>query len=320
MDRTGNLRSYPSIKKDILMTAAAPAKRLRKFGSKAVPYLLIAPVVIYYIFFWIRPVLITVVKSFQTAAGAFTFQNYVMVLTDPNFMPALRNTAIIVVFSVTLEFLGALFLALLINRKFFGSSFFLFIAMIPMALPAVAVGAMWLTGFTAHGWINSLLYYVGIIAEGAKIYWLAGSEWKLLALIIVIDAWQVIPSVMIILLAGLQNIPEETIEAGYVFGGNYTTVLRKITVPLLGPTIQTAIILRLISAIQIWLVIVLLVGFSRMPVLVERIVYYHEEVPALDISPLMASGYTIIVSVIVSLAALLYLRVSGAFGGKKEAS
>ena len=241
---------------------------------------------IYYIFFWIRPVLITVVKSFQSAAGAFTFQNYVMVFTDPNFLPALRNTAIIVVFSVTLEFLGALFLALLINRKFFGSSFFLFIAMIPMALPAVAVGAMWLTGFTAHGWINSLLYYVGIIAEGAKIYWLAGSEWKLLALIIMIDAWQVIPSVMIILLAGLQNIPEETIEAGYVFGGNYITVLRKITVPLLGPTIQTAIILRLISAIQIWLIIVLLVGFSRMPVLVERIVYFHEEVPALDISPL----------------------------------
>ena len=104
------------------MTAAAPAKRMRNFGSKAVPYLLIAPVVIYYIFFWIRPVLITVVKSFQSAAGAFTFQNYVMVFTDPNFLPALRNTAIIVVFSVTLEFLGALFLALLINRKFFGFS------------------------------------------------------------------------------------------------------------------------------------------------------------------------------------------------------
>ena len=66
--------------------------------------------------------------------------------------------------------------------------------------------------------------------------------------------------------------------------------------------------------------IVLLVGFSRMPVLVERIVYYHEEVPGLDISFQMASGYTIIVSAIVSLAALLYLRVSGAFGGKKEAS
>jgi multiple sugar transport system permease protein len=302
------------------MTAASRAKTFRDFGSKAVPYLLIAPVVIYYLLFWIRPVLTTFIDSFHTEAGVLTLQNYVMVFTDPNFMPALRNTAIIVVFSVTLEFIGALFLALLINRKFFGSTMFLFVAMIPMALPAVAVAAMWLTGFTAHGWINSLLYYLGIIAEGAKIYWLAGSEWKLLALIILIDAWQVIPSVMIILLAGLQNIPEEAEEAGYVFGGNYLTVLRKITVPLLQPTIQTAIILRLISAIQIWLIMVLLVGFSRLPVLVERIVYYHEEVPGLDISFQMASGYTIIVSFIVSIVALFYLKVSGAFGGNKEAS
>ena len=302
------------------MTAASRTKTFRDFGSKAVPYLLIAPVVIYYIFFWVRPVLTTFIDSFHTEAGVLTLQNYVMVFTDPNFMPALRNTAIIVVFSVTLEFIGALFLALLINRKFVGSTIFLFVAMIPMALPAVAVAAMWLTGFTAHGWINSLLYYLGIIAEGAKIYWLAGSEWKLLALIILIDAWQVIPSVMIILLAGLQNIPEEAEEAGYVFGGDYLTVLRKITVPLLQPTIQTAIVLRLISAIQIWLIMVLLVGFSRLPVLVERIVYYHEEVPGLDISFQMASGYTIIVSFIVSLMALLYLKLSGAFGGDKEAA
>ncbi len=302
------------------MTAASRTKTFRDLGSKAVPYLLIAPVVIYYIFFWVRPVLTTFIDSFHTEAGVLTLQNYVMVFTDPNFMPALRNTAIIVVFSVTLEFIGALFLALLINRKFVGSTIFLFVAMIPMALPAVAVAAMWLTGFTAHGWINSLLYYLGIIAEGAKIYWLAGSEWKLLALIILIDAWQVIPSVMIILLAGLQNIPEEAEEAGYVFGGDYLTVLRKITVPLLQPTIQTAIILRLISAIQIWLIMVLLVGFSRLPVLVERIVYYHEEVPGLDISFQMASGYTIIVSFIVSIVALFYLKVSGAFGGNKEAA
>jgi len=117
------------------MTSTAPAKRFRDIGSKAVPYLLIAPVVIYYALFWARPVIITLIESFQTAAGAFTFQNYVMVLTDPDFLVALRNTAIIVFFSVTLEFLGALFLALLINRKFAGSSFFLFLALIPMALP-----------------------------------------------------------------------------------------------------------------------------------------------------------------------------------------
>jgi multiple sugar transport system permease protein len=301
------------------MALASSKKNLRSMWSKAVPYILIAPVVIYYTLFWVRPVLRTVFQSFLDAEGKLSLQNYVMVFTDPNFWPAFKNTAIIVVFSVSLEFLAALFLALLINRKFFGSSFFLFVAMVPMALPAVAVGAMWLTGFTAHGWLNSLLFYLGIFAEGQKIYWLAGSELSLLILIIIIDAWQVIPSVMIILLAGLQNIPPEAEEAGYVFGGDYLTVLRKITIPMLRSTIQTAVILRLISAIQIWLIIVLLVGFSRVPVLVERIVYYHEEVPGLDISFQMASGYTIIVSIIVSLAALLYLRISGAFGGDQEA-
>ena len=297
------------------MTAVSRPYSARKIWSKIVPYLLVLPVVVYYALFWLRPVLSTVFQSFRDAAGAFTFQNYVMVFTDPDFIPALRNTAIIVIFSVTIEFVAALFLALLINRKFAGSSIFLFAAMVPMALPAVAVGAMWLTGFTSHGWLNSLLYYIGF---EDKIYWLAASEWALLGLIILIDAWQVIPSVMIILLAGLQNIPPEVEEAGYVFGGNYLTVLRKITIPILNPTIQTAVILRLISAIQIWLIIVLIMGFSRMPVLVERIVYYHEEVPGLDISFQMASGYTIIVSVIVSIAALFYLGLSGAFGGREK--
>ena len=299
--------------------ATTKPKSLRKRWGQATPYLLILPVVIYYAIFWVRPVIAVIIGSFTDASGLFTLQNFVMVFNDESFWPALNNTAIIVVISVTIEFLGALFLALLINRKFWGSSIFLFLTLIPMALPAVATGAMWMTGLTAHGWINSLLYYLGFLAEGDKIYWLGGlqqNQLKLLALVIIIDAWQVIPSMMIILLAGLQNLPKEVKEAGYVFGGNFMTVLRKITIPMLQPTIQTAVILRLISAIQIWLIIVLLLGFGRVPVLVERIVYFHEEVPGLDISYQMAAGYTIVVSVIVSITALLYLRVSGAF--KKE--
>lgn len=306
------------------MAEAKPKKKtFRKKFEKVIPYLLVAPVVIYYAIFWLRPVIAVLVGSFTDVSGAFTFQNFAMVLQDEDFWPAFYNTAIIVLVSVTLEFVGAMFLALLINRKFFGSSIFLFLTLIPMALPSVATGAMWLTGFTAHGWMNSLLYYVGILGEGDKIYWLGGLDantFKLLGLIILVDAWQVIPSMMIILLAGLQNLPKETEEAGYVFGGNYMHVLRKITMPMLRPTIQTAVILRLISAIQIWLIVVLLLGFGRLPILVERIVYYHEEVPGLDISYQMSAGYTIIVSAIVSLTALAYLRASGAFKKKEEAA
>jgi multiple sugar transport system permease protein len=302
--------------------AVAKAKSFRKLWGQATPYLLVLPVVIYYLIFWVRPVITVLIGSFTSATGAFTLENFAMVFRDEAFWPALNNTAIIVIFSVTIEFFGALFLALLINRKFFGSSIFLFLTLIPMALPAVAVGAMWVTGFTAHGWINSLLYYLGFLAEGEKIYWLGGLEAnqiKLLALVILVDAWQVIPSMMIILLAGLQNLPNAAKEAGYVFGGNFITVLRQITMPMLRPTIQTAVILRLISAIQIWLIIVLLLGFGRLPILVERIVYYHEEVGGLDISYQMAAGYTIIVSLIVSMAALAYLSASGAFKREEAA-
>jgi multiple sugar transport system permease protein len=294
------------------------ARDWRKFWNNALPYFLVLPVIIYYAVFWLRPVFALIVQSFTSAEGVFTLDNFRMVFADEAFLPALENTAIIVVFSVTIEFFIALGLALLINRKFTGSGIFLFLAMVPMAIPAVAVGAMWITGFTAHGWINSLLYYLGIIDLNQKIYWLAASRTAIMAIIILIDAWQVIPSVMIILLAGLQNIPPETEEAGYVFGGTYFYVLRKITIPILKPTITTAVILRLISAIQIWLIIVMLLGFSRLPVLVERIVFYYDEVENLYNSAQMAAGYTIIVSFIVSTVAMIYLFASGTFSSDKQ--
>ena len=85
---------------------------------------------------------------------------------------------------------------------------------------------------------------------------------------------------------------------------------------MLKPTIITAVILRLIAAIQIWLIIVLLFGFSRLPVLVERVVYYADEVDGLNNSYQLAASYTIIVSLIISIAAIIFLQVSGAF--KKE--
>ncbi|MEA3337150.1 MAG: sugar ABC transporter permease [Chloroflexota bacterium] len=297
--------------------ARAP-KRGQFSWKAATPYLLIAPVIIYYIFFWLRPVVELVIGSFTAVEGGFTLQNFGLVLQDPTFWPAVRNTTIIVVFSVALEFVVAFLLALLINEKFPGASAFLFVAMLPMALPAMAVAAMWQTGLTSHGWINSLLYYMGFLEEGQKIYFLTGSDLKNLFLIIFVDAWTVIPSVMIILLAGLQNLPEEAKEAGYVFGGTWWTVLRKIIVPMVKPTIQTAVILRLIAAIQIWLIIVMLFGFNRLPVLVERIVYYTDEVPGLYNSYQMAASYTIVVSLVVSIAAIAFLQVTGAFRKQAE--
>ncbi len=285
--------------------------------KKAVPYLLIAPVLIYYAFFWLYPVIEIVIGSFRNVNGRFTLYNYIYIVKDPTFHRSLFNTFFIVVVSVTLEFVLAFALALLINVKFKGSGVFLFIAMIPMALPAVAVGAIWSSGFATYGWMNSFLYYLGFIEKAGKIPFLAGGEIASMILIIIIDAWQVIPFMMIILLAGMQNLQEEMKEAGYIFGGNKFTVLKTITIPLLKPTITTALILRIISAIQIWLIIVMIYGFQRLPVLLEEVVYYVDESHSAEFFRI-GMAYTVIVSLLVSSISMVYLKVSGAFERQKE--
>jgi multiple sugar transport system permease protein len=244
---------------------------------------------------------------------SWTLKNYIEIFKDPFFREAIFNTAIFVIVSVTLEFAIAMLLALIINKKFRGASVLLSICLIPMALPAVAVGAMWSSGFATYGWMNSLLYNLGIITENGKLLFLAGGDLESLFLIILIDAWQVIPFMMIILLAGLQGLSKECIEAGYVFGGTKMTVLRKITMPMLKSSIQTALILRIISAIQVWLIIVLIFGYRRIPVLLEEVVFYKEE---LLNKYHVALAYSVIVALVVSFVSIIYLKVSGAF--KKE--
>jgi multiple sugar transport system permease protein len=290
------------------------SKETRK---KMVPYLLIAPVLIYYFIFWIFPVISSILGSFKSVDGLWTLGNYIHIFKDPVFYRALFNTAFLVLFSVTLEFFLAFGLALLINMKFKGSSIFLFLAMIPMSLPAVAVGAMWTTGLATRGWLNSFLMHVGLITDADKFLFLAGGKFASMGLIILIDAWQVIPFVMIILLAGLQGIKPEATEAGYIFGGTKFQVLRKITIPMLKPTITTAMILRIISAIQIWLIIVMLFGFNRIPVLLEQVVLNVDELRT-DIFLRIGMALSVIIAIIVSGIAILYLKVSGAFEKEVE--
>jgi len=279
--------------------------------DRFLPYLLIAPVFIYYVAFWLRPVASAVIGSFLDLEGNLTLHHYSAIFADRHFRLAVFNTLFIVVISVTIEFFVAFGLALLINTRFRGAGLFMFIAMIPMALPAVAVGAVWSSGFATYGWLNSLLHYLGLLGEGQKIAFLAGGRYASMFLIILIDAWQVIPFMMIILLAGMQNMRKEMQEAGYVFGASRATVLRHITVPLLRPTIQAALILRIISAIQIWLIIVMLFGFRRIPVLLEELVFYKEVLTGPEHFK-VALAYSVLVAIVVSAVALVYIRMSGA--------
>jgi len=273
-----------------------------------VPYILLSPALLYYILFWIRPVVRAFYESFTDLEGKASFFNYLEVFKDPMFKEAFTNSIVFALVSVILQFVIAFMLALLLNKKFKGVNLLLFVALIPMAVPPTAVAILWRTGFSTYGWANNLLMQLSLIEK--PILWLTADGSDALMFLIMIDTWTVLPSVMIILLAGLQNLNKEYEEAGYVFGATKWQVTKDIIIPILKPTIITAVILRLIAAMQVWMISVMMFGFGRVPFLVERIAYYNDIVPMLENSYKMSLTYSVVVTAIVLTSVTIYLKFS----------
>jgi len=281
---------------------------------KHYPYFLILPALLYYLVFFAYPVIQAILQSLLTEEGKITSEFYGQVFRDPYLYAGLRNVFFIAGASVILEFVLALKIALLINRKFKGANFFFFICLIPFILPEVAVAVIWASGFAQRGWLNSLLVHFGLMHPQNPLNWLGyGQFTQWIILLILIDTWRTMPFVLIILLAGLQGISKEYTEAAIIFGANRWQVLKRVTLPLLRPSIQTALILRSIAAIQIFVIVTVLFGYRNLPVLVEEAVYYFKELRLEH----AASAYAVIIAFIVSSFSVLYLWLSGYFRGEK---
>ncbi len=112
----------------------------------------------------------------------------------------------------------------------------------------------------------------------------------------------------------MQNLNKEFEEAAYVFGATKWQVIKDITIPILKPTIVTAIILRMIAAIQIWMLSVMLFGYGRVPFLVERIAYYTDQVSEMDTSYKTSLAYSVLVTIIVLVSVTIYLRINSKKG------
>lgn len=278
-------------------------------NKKTAPFWLLMPAFLYYIVFWLSPILISIKEVFTSLEGHFTLiGNFQMILQQESFNDAIFNTATFALVSVLLQFFIALMLALMLNRKFKGQKLILFLIMVPMAITPTAVAIIWKTGLISSGWINSILQSFNLIDETIPFLGMRGIDAVLM--IILIDTWTVMPSVMIILIAGLGNIPEETKEAGFIFGANRWQVIKDIVIPLLKPSIITAVILRVIAAVQVWAVVVMVMGFSNVPFLVERIAYYVGPVSGLPYAQKLAYTYSFLTAVIVFIATLIYFKIS----------
>lgn len=178
------------------------------------------------------------------------FGNYVYALTDERFQLSLLHTIQIAIPALILEFTIGLGLALLLNRNIPGRSIFVSLLVVPILIAPAAIGMMWrlLLG-VEFGAINGFIQYVLNIPIAPD--WLGNSQlarWT----IVLVDVWTWTSFVMLILLAGLTNIPDELYEAAKVDGATYWPSFRFITLPMLRVPIIVVFLMRLIDMIKLF--------------------------------------------------------------------
>lgn len=176
--------------------------------------------------------------------------NYIRMFTnDPTFIKVLKNTLLFVAVTVPARIVLALAVALALNQKLFGTTFFRTAFFMPVVSSSVAVALVWQWIFHADfGPLNNILWILGVASPPR---WLTSTQWALPALMIV-SIWQGIGMNMVIFLAGLQGIPAQLYEAAKIDGATSWKSFWKITLPMLSPTTFLVLVMTTISSFQIF--------------------------------------------------------------------
>lgn len=219
--------------------------------------LLLLPLAAYVFGFTLLPVLRSITYGFTTTAGAFTLENYRVLFANSQFLAAMRNTLLITAIGLSLEMTIGLGLALILTRSFRLRGIFRSLMMVPMGVPTIVSGVTLMYVFDTSGYLNELLYRLGLIQ--LPIDWAAGGL-RTLLMVVVADMWKVTPIVVLLMLAGLESIPDELYEAAAVDGATGWRAFWRITIPLLKPAITMTVILRGVDTFRIFELPLILAG------------------------------------------------------------
>jgi multiple sugar transport system permease protein len=232
---------------------AIPARRRRSdrwARILASPWLLLAPAAVALAAVAAYPLIYGIRASFHKYrygrdVGSSGFDNYNAILHDHVFWDALATTAKYVALAVTIETLLGLGLALLVVNQLRFTRFIRMSLILPMTIAPVVVGVIWRLMYASDiGVVNPLFSSLGLDAPNV----LANPTSAFIG-VVVVDIWEWTPLLFLIILAGLQSIPQEPIEAAKVDGAGPVRVFFDQTLPLLRPVLMVAIVLRLIDAV-----------------------------------------------------------------------
>lgn len=265
------------------------------------PYLLLAPAAIFMTVFFAWPALQALLIAFQTVSGTFTLDNFQLMVKDTDFQLAVRNTVLLLALIIPIETIIALGMAVLAQTRLRGREVMLYIWSIPLAVSDLAAGLVWFSIFTSHGYLNSILQDLHFIAHpvGFLDYNNLGG---LVTAVVLAEVWRSISLVMVVIMSGIQAIPPELDEAAESLGANAWSRFWHVTLPLLKPTLQVALILRTTAAFQVFGVVLALAG-SALPVLAVKSESWVNEYRNYQ----LAASYAVLILLLSSLSTIIYL-------------
>lgn len=224
-------------------------------------YLFISPWIVGFCCFTLLPILASLYYSFTRYSVLrdpvwIGLDNYISLVTDDRlFLIVLFNTVVYVLFSVPLRLITAFLLAVLLNANIRFSTFYRTIYYVPTVVPLVASAILWLWILNPRvGLANAFLQLFGI----GPIPWLIDPAWAKPTLILV-STWTV-GQTMVIMLAGLQDVPVELHEAAMIDGAGLWARFWNVTVPIMTPVIFFNLVMGLITGFQVFALPFILTG------------------------------------------------------------
>jgi multiple sugar transport system permease protein len=279
--------------------AVVPPVRRRRALT---PYLLLAPSVIFMAVLFAWPMLQALVLAVQDVDGSMSLDPLARMASDVQFGESIKNTLLLTAVVVPAQVILALVMSLLLMTGLRGGGLFLYAWSIPLGISDLAAGVVWLSIFTDRGYLNSLLVSLGLSETGFA-FLSYEHPLSLFLAVAVAETWRATALVMVILIAGLQVIPKDYGEAAEVFGATFWQRLRYVTLPLLRPSIQVALIIRTILAFQVFAVVVALAGRS-LPVLAGEAYNWYGSYR----NPNVAAAYALLIMLFSLANTGIYLR------------
>jgi trehalose/maltose transport system permease protein len=231
--------------------------------------------------------------------------NYLFILTDGDFWRAVVNTLIFSFFSVTLEGILGLAVALVANSKFKGRSILRVAILIPWAIPTVVSSKIWAWMFNdIYGVVNVLLTNLHLIPQ--KIAWLA-TPITALPVIIAVDVWKTTPFMALLLLAGLGLIPSDLYEAASIDGATAIRKFFSVTLPLVMPTLLVALIFRTLDALRVFDIFYVMVGGQGN---MATMAIYNQQWLVSFLDAGIGSAASVIILIFIMIFVILYTRLS----------